>query len=132
MNIPTRNGRKLRILLIEDHADTLETVTLLLRRFGHDVVPAACCADARAHVASPGSPIEAIVGDLGLPDGDGLDLLVDLKRQYNCPTIALTAYGMDSDVRRCTAAGVDRHLLKPVGVIELAGALDALCPQPVS
>jgi CheY-like chemotaxis protein len=129
MITPPSNSRRLRILLIEDHADTLESVTLLLRKFGHDVLPAASCAQARTHAAQPG-PIEAVVGDLGLPDGDGLDLLVELKRQYHCPTIALTAYGMDADVKRCTAAGVDRHLLKPVGVLELSGALNALCPQP--
>ena len=126
MSISTTPTRRLRILLIEDHADTLETVTLLLRKSGHDVVSAANCAEARAHAAEPGN-IEAVVGDLGLPDGDGLDLLVELKDQYHCPTIALTAYGMDADVKRCAAAGVDRHLLKPVGVIELARALNTLC-----
>jgi CheY-like chemotaxis protein len=128
-NTPT-TGRKLRILLVEDHADTLETVTLLLRKFGHHVLAAANCAQARAHAAQPGHAIEAIVGDLGLPDGDGLDLLVELKHQYNCPTIALTAYGMEADVKRCTDAGVDRHLLKPVGVVELARTLDTLCATP--
>jgi CheY-like chemotaxis protein len=125
MNIP-HSGRRLRIMLIEDHADTLETVSLLLRKCGHEVVTAACCAEARAHAASL-NEIEAVVGDLGLPDGDGVDLLVELKRQYQCPTIALTAYGMDADVKRCAAAGIDRHLLKPVGVIELTGAIEALC-----
>jgi CheY-like chemotaxis protein len=129
-NTPTPT-RKLRILLVEDHADTLESVTLLLRKFGHEVLTAANCAQARAHAAAQPAPsIEAVVGDLGLPDGDGLDLLVELKRQYNCPTIALTAYGMDADLKRCAAAGVDRHLLKPVGVVELARALTTLCPQP--
>ena len=39
--------RRLKILLVEDHADTLETVTLLLRRSGHEVFPTACCAEAR-------------------------------------------------------------------------------------
>jgi CheY-like chemotaxis protein len=129
MTTPTPVSRRLRVLLIEDHADTLETVTLLLRKSGHDVVTASCCAEARAHAAQPGA-IEAVVADLGLPDGDGLDLLVELKRQYNCPTIALTAYGMDADLKRCSAAGVDRHLLKPVGVIELTRTLNTLCPQP--
>lgn len=129
MTTPPTTTRRLRILLIEDHADTLETVTLLLRKSGHDVVSAANCAEARAHAAEH-DDIEAIVGDIGLPDGDGLDLLVELRKQYNCPTIALTAYGMDADLKRCAAAGVDRHLLKPVGVIELARALITLCPQP--
>jgi CheY-like chemotaxis protein len=125
---PNQARRKLRILLVEDHVDTLETVSLLLTRVGHEVVSAACCEAARkAADATPG--IEAVVGDLGLPDGDGVDLLVELKRRFNCPTIALTAYGMDADVKRCAAAGIDRHLLKPVGVIELTGALETLCPQ---
>lgn len=126
---PIKTGpprRKLRILLVEDHADTLETVSLLLRRVGHEVLPAACCQAARK-AADDNSGIEAIVGDIGLPDGDGVDLLVELKRRFGCPTIALTAYGMDADVKRCAAAGIDRHLLKPVGVIELTGALETLC-----
>jgi DNA-binding response OmpR family regulator len=119
----------MKILLVEDHADTLETVTLLLRRSGHEVLPTATCAEARS-AAQAESDIQAIVGDLGLPDGDGVDLLVELKQRFGCPTIALTAYGMDADLKRCSAAGVDRHLLKPVGVIELTGALNALCANP--
>jgi CheY-like chemotaxis protein len=118
--------RKLRILLVEDHADTLETVSMLLQRVGHEVVPAACCEAARQAAQANGG-FEAVVGDIGLPDGDGVDLLVELKQRFNCPTIALTAYGMDADVKRCAAAGIDRHLLKPVGVIELTGALETLC-----
>lgn len=123
---PSQAKRKLRILLVEDHADTLETVSLLLQRVGHEVVRAACCEAARRAADSTGG-IEAVVGDIGLPDGDGVDLLVELKQRFNCPTIALTAYGMDADVKRCAAAGIDRHLLKPVGVIELTGALETLC-----
>jgi CheY-like chemotaxis protein len=126
----TTAARRLKILVIEDHADTLETVTLLLRRFGHDVVGAACCDEART-LAEHHPGIEAVVGDLGLPDGDGLDLLVELKRRFACPTIALTAYGMEADVRRCAAAGIDRHLLKPIGVVELTKALDALAAPPI-
>ena len=115
----------MKILLVEDHADTLETVTLLLRRSGHEVLPTATCAEARS-AAQGQSDIQAVVGDLGLPDGDGVDLLVELKRRFGCPTIALTAYGMESDVRRCAAAGIDRHLLKPIGVVELSSALKDL------
>jgi CheY-like chemotaxis protein len=117
--------KRLKILLVEDHADTLETVTLLLRSSGHEVFPATCCAEARS-AANAQSVIEAIVGDLGLPDGDGVELLVELKQRFSCPTIALTAYGMDADVRRCAAAGIDRHLLKPIGVVELTAALQDL------
>ena len=118
--------RPLKILLVEDHVDTLETVTLLLRKAGHEVYPANCCAQARTAAAAHPA-IEAVVGDLGLPDGDGVELLVELKRQFACPTIALTAYGMEADVKRCAKAGIDLHLLKPIGVVELTRALEHLC-----
>jgi DNA-binding response OmpR family regulator len=120
----------MKILLVEDHLDTLETVTLLLRRSGHEVLPTANCAEARS-AALAETVIEAIVGDLGLPDGDGVDLLVELKKRFGCPTIALTAYGMEADVRRCAAAGIDRHLLKPIGVVELSATLKDLSQAPL-
>ena len=74
----------MKILLVEDHVDTLETVTLLLRRSGHEVLPTATCAEARS-AAQAQTDIEAIVGDLGLPDGDGVDLLVELKKRFRLP-----------------------------------------------
>lgn len=117
--------QKLRILLIEDHVDTLETVALLLRRAGHDVLEAKSCGDARTCAAKAGN-VQVIVGDIGLPDGDGVDLLAELKSQFNCPVIALTAYGMEEDVRRCKTAGIDLHLLKPIGVVELSTALQKM------
>ena len=123
-------SKRMKILLVEDHVDTLETVTLLLRRSGHEVLPTATCAEARS-AAQAQTDIGAIVGDLGLPDGDGVDLLVELKKRFGCPTIALTAYGMEADVRRCAAAGIDRHLLKPIGVVELSATLKDLSEAPL-
>jgi DNA-binding response OmpR family regulator len=114
--------KKLRILLIEDHADTLETVALLLRRAHHEVHTAKTCTEARA-ISAALDDVDVVVGDIGLPDGDGVDLLAELKARHACPVIALTAYGMEEDVRRCTTAGVDLHLLKPIGVVELSAAL---------
>jgi len=127
---PEKLSKRMKILLVEDHVDTLETVTLLLRRSGHEVLPTATCAEARS-AAQAQTDIGAIVGDLGLPDGDGVDLLVELKKRFGCPTIALTAYGMEADVRRCAAAGIDRHLLKPIGVVELSATLKDLSEAPL-
>ena len=114
--------RTLQILLIEDHADTLETVALLLRRAGHHVHTAKTVAEAR-RTAAQLTAVDVVVGDIGLPDGDGVDLLAEFKSQFTCPVIALTAYGMEEDVKRCAAAGIDLHLLKPIGVVELSSAL---------
>ena len=80
------------------------------------------CADARAAVdraTRQGSTIDLVIGDIGLPDGDGVELMAQLKRRLSCPVVALTGHGMTADLQRCADAGIDRHLLKPVGVAEL-------------
>jgi CheY-like chemotaxis protein len=109
--------------VIEDHADSLAMMAKLLSRLVTDVLTAQTCAAARAIAASAQRPPHVVVGDIGLPDGDGVDLLRELKLNYNCGLIALTGHGADGDVERCKAAGVDFHLLKPVGVKELREAV---------
>jgi CheY-like chemotaxis protein len=81
------------------------------------------CAAARAVAASADCPPQVVVGDIGLPDGDGVDLLRELKATYHCGVIALTGHGMHRDLERCKAAGVDFHLVKPVEVRELREAV---------
>jgi CheY-like chemotaxis protein len=67
-----------------------------------------------------------VIGDIGLPDGDGIALMCELKIKLNCPAIALTGRGMTADIQRCADAGIDRHLLKPVGVLELENVMSNL------
>lgn len=120
--------RSLRVLLVEDHADTLRALTKLLTGPALEVHAADSCATARGLAAGAGGPPDVVVGDIGLPDGDGVELMAELKARYGCALIAMTGYGMEQDVSRCQAAGIDRHLLKPVEVsvlrqtIQLVGA----------
>src|SRR6185503_14715606 len=110
------------ILLVEDHADTLAALSKLLSMRGHVVLTADCCARAMKvaeEAAAKGSPIDLVIGDIGLPDGDGVLLMCELKGRLGCPVIALSGYGMDGDLQRCAEAGIDRHLLKPVGAAQL-------------
>jgi DNA-binding response OmpR family regulator len=110
------------VLLVEDHADTLKMLGRLLADRGHTVLAAADCASARAAAGGAvarGQRVDLVIGDIGLPDGDGVDLMCDLKAALNCPVVALSGHGMTEDVRRCAEAGIDRHMLKPVGVLEL-------------
>jgi len=64
-----------------------------------------------------------VVLDVGLPDGNGCELMADLKSRYGLKGIALTGYGMDEDLLRSHAAGFVTHLTKPVSVQALDQAL---------
>jgi CheY-like chemotaxis protein len=106
----------LRILLVEDHADTLRYLGLILRRRGDEVTAAASLAAARRALAGD---FDLLISDIELPDGSGLDLLRELGPRA-LPAIALSGYGSEDDVRESRAAGFTVHLVKPV----LAEVLD--------
>jgi DNA-binding response OmpR family regulator len=115
----------LTVLLIEDHDDTREMLGRLLAKLGHRPVLIASCVDARAVALSP-SDVNLILGDLGLPDGDGVELLRELKARFGCAVAALTGFGMNVDHERTRAAGIDWHLTKPVELRDLRAILDAV------
>jgi PAS domain S-box-containing protein len=120
--------RSLRILLVEDHETTLTILTRLLRRAGHEVVPASRIKEARRHLAE--QQFDLVISDLGLPDGSGADLIREAKGPLP-PSIALSGYGMDSDVRECLAAGFRTHLTKPVDWERLATTIQQLTVEEV-
>ncbi len=112
----TDGGSRLRILLVEDHADTAVVLARLLSRTGHEVLQAATVADGLAtaarEIAGPG--IDLVVSDVGLPDGSGLDMMRKLSSAYGLRGIALSGFGRDADVEQSLAAGFSRHLTKPI------------------
>jgi DNA-binding response OmpR family regulator len=118
--------RPLCVLVIEHHADTRTQLSRLLRAYDLDVRSADCCAAARRAVVGDEPAPDVVVGEMQLPDGDGVDLMSELKASHGCPTIAFTSRGMAADVARCKAAGIDRHLLKPMGVRDLRDAIESL------
>ena len=113
--------RSLRILLVEDHADTSETMARLLTTMGHQVTEAGTVAAALAAVEA--AAFDVVVSDLGLPDGDGYDLMRALRRRRETPGIALSGYGRDEDIERGREAGFDVHLTKPVSLPALRAAI---------
>jgi CheY-like chemotaxis protein len=115
----------LRVLFVDDHVDTLWALSRLFRRLGFETLTADSCAAARAVVAAHG-PVDVMVGDVGLPDGDGLALLEELKRRYGGAAVALTARVMPADARRYDASRVDCWLAKPAGVSELRTVVEGL------
>jgi PAS domain S-box-containing protein len=109
----------LRILLVEDHPDTAAVMADLLGGFGHQVTVAGGVAAALAAVADlangGGRPsLDLVISDLGLPDGNGQELMRELSRRYGLKGIALSGYGMEEDRTKSLQAGFSRHLTKPI------------------
>jgi CheY-like chemotaxis protein len=112
----------LRILLVEDNADTRTLMARLLRRRGHHVTDAAGVADA-LEVVRGGEAFDLLVSDIGLPDGSGLDLMRALRAARPVPGIALSGYGMEEDLRRSREAGFVAHLTKPIDIPALEAVI---------
>ncbi|ACB75095.1 PAS domain-containing protein [Opitutus terrae] len=125
IHLDGRAGRRRgRVLLVEDHAPTRDALASLLRRRNYEVLTAATIGEARAHLAAGG--IGLLVSDIGLPDGDGCDLMAELRGRAELRGIALTGYGMDADIARSTKAGFFAHLTKPIRVQALDAVLAAI------
>lgn len=113
-----------RVLVVDDHDDTTELFRVLLERRGLAVSVARSVATALE--ASRAQPIDALVADITLPDGDGCDLLAELRRARRLPAIALTGLDGEDDVQRCRAAGFDAHFAKPADFQSVVDALRRL------
>jgi CheY-like chemotaxis protein len=93
----------------------------LLTRRQYQVTTAASVAEARALAHQS---FQLLISDLGLPDGDGWDLIKELQAQNRqLQGIALTGFGMDKDIARSREAGFASHLVKPVRIESLEKAL---------
>lgn len=120
-HMPAQGGvaarRDLRLLLVEDHQDTARVMARLLRNLGYQVTTAHSVAGALAQVAR--GSFDLIISDIGLPDGTGLELMQQVRTHQSVPAIALSGFGMESDVRKSRQAGFVDHLTKPVNFLQL-------------
>ncbi|MBV9658541.1 MAG: response regulator [Verrucomicrobia bacterium] len=115
-----------RVLLVDDHLDTCLGMKLLLRRRGYEVTIAHTVAEALA--TAEGGKFDLLISDLGLPDATGFDLMQKLRDRPNGspPGIALSGFGMESDLAKSAAAGFSEHLIKPVNFERLDAAMRRL------
>jgi CheY-like chemotaxis protein len=114
-----------RILLVEDHAPTRATLERLLVRRKFAVAAAGSLDEARQLARE--QTFDLLISDVGLPDGNGYDLMRECAGAHGLTGIALTGFGMEQDVARSRAAGFAAHLTKPVNVHALDRAIaDAL------
>jgi PAS domain S-box-containing protein len=114
-----------RVLLVEDHATTRQTLAALLRKRGFDVAAAESAAEAQRLAVE--RPFDVVISDIGLPDRTGYELMADLRAIHpQILGVALSGYGMEEDVIRSRAVGFDAHLVKPVTIAMLTDALARL------
>jgi len=107
----------LRILIVEDHEHTAAVMRKLLAREGHDVQVATTMRKAMEILHS--SRIDLLVSDLGLPDGNGFQVMRELTNISGAKGIAISGYGMEQDVERSNRAGFSAHLTKPINMVKL-------------
>ena len=107
-----------RLLLVEDHVDTLRTFARILRRKGFDVQEAATVSEAISSSRSG----DLLLSDIALPDGDGRDLMRQLRKR-DIPGIAISGFGSSKDREEYRQAGFAESLVKPVDVDDLIGAI---------
>jgi CheY-like chemotaxis protein len=111
----------LRILLVDDHPDTCAALERLLKLRGHSVAAAHSMRGA-LEIAGQGS-FDLLISDVGLPDGNGMDLLRYLRAQQPMRGIAISGFGMDADINKSLEAGFSDHLVKPVKLEKLEAAI---------
>ncbi len=115
------SGRRLRILVVEDHSDTLQALSRLLSHFGHEISLADSAQNALNILGS--KEFDVVLCDIALPDGNGYDVIAEAKRRRPVKAVALTGFSATEDIQRGKEAGFDFHLTKPVDFHELRSVL---------
>jgi two-component system, sensor histidine kinase and response regulator len=127
VRLRTRPPSAASILLVEDSADSRETLAEVLRLLGYQVRVAASAQEALAQLA--GWRPDAILSDIGLPGTDGCELMRQVRRlpeQAGVVAVAVTGYGTREDRDAALAAGFDTHLAKPLDLPALDRQLQEL------
>jgi PAS domain S-box-containing protein len=112
-------SQRKRVLLVEDNEDAATALAMCLEEYGYIVQHVATCADALRTARS--GRFDAVLTDLGLPDGSGIEVGRALSGEL--PVLALSGYGREQDRRRSAEAGFAAHLVKPADPAEVHARL---------
>ena len=123
----SRHG--MRLLVVEDHPDTLEALERLLisRRY----VVRTASSIAQALEVARDFEFDVLLSDIGLPDGRGTDLMERIEQECGVrpPAIAMSGFGREDDLERSIEAGFSEHLTKPVEFAALNQAIARLAAK---
>ena len=112
----------LRILLVDDHEDTCTALEKLLVRRGHLV--AATHNMRSAMEAAVRNQFDLLISDIALPDGNGMELMMQMRAISKIPGIAISGFGNNGDIEKSLQAGFAEHLIKPVKLDALEAAIE--------
>jgi PAS domain S-box-containing protein len=117
---------KRRVLVVDDIADALDSLSCLVARMGNDVRQARDGWEA-LEVGRTFQP-DIVLMDLGMPNLNGYEAARNMRQEpwgRNLTLVATTGWGQDDDRRRSAEAGFDRHLVKPIAIAALREVLDS-------
>ncbi len=125
----------LRILVVDDEADTRDFLAFMLNEYGANTT-AVASAQEGLEVLQQFQP-DVLVSDIGMPEEDGYTLIQKVRslstdQIRKIPAIALTAYAREEDSQRALLAGFQVHLPKPVEPTELVNAIASLTQNSAS
>lgn len=123
-----------RVLVVDDEADTRELVATVLRSHGASPTQAGSTSEAMARLAA--DRFDVILADIGMPGEDGIELIRRVRglppgEGGRLPALALTAYGRSEDRQRVLDAGFQAHLVKPALPAEIVFAIAGLVARQV-
>lgn len=121
----------MRLLIVEDNEELAELLAKGLQTAGYEADTLSTAEQARSVLQT--TSYAALILDLGLPDGDGLELLREIRHQNNpVPVLVLTARGGLHDRVHGLRSGADDYLVKPFALEELVARLEAQLRRPGS
>ncbi|HWF26687.1 MAG TPA: response regulator [Solirubrobacteraceae bacterium] len=130
------SGEGPRILVVDDEPQIVRGLKIILRTAGYTVEAASTKSEALAALAA--RPPAALVLDLVLPDGGGIEVCEEVRRWSRLPILVLSAVGDEREKVRALDAGADDYVTKPFGTDELMARLRAVlrrsaetCGSPV-
>jgi CheY-like chemotaxis protein len=125
----------LKVLLAEDNEVNQRIALAMLKRLGHRAVLAP---HGQAAVDQTEREVfDVVLMDVQMPELSGLDAATMIRRRerytgQSLQIIALTAHAMEGDRERCLAAGMNAYLSKPLTILELKAALDAVAAEKIA
>ncbi len=118
-----------RVLVVDDEPQIVRGLKIILRSAGYAVEAAETVAEALALLAA--RPPDALVLDLVLPDGEGVEVCREVRRWSQLPIVVLSAVGDEREKVKALDAGADDYVTKPFGSDELLARLRAVMRRSV-
>ena len=119
---PSEDERRLRILVVEDHADSARMLETILGKWGYEASVVGSCAGASQAAAS--ANFDLAMCYIQLPDGDGAALMRELSAARGVRCIAVTAHVTQSETEAYVRDGIEHVLPKPYTFAQLRGVLE--------